>query len=174
MRLVDGKNRARRVGGRRVAVGVALLLSVAACESPAPEEPFAPVIDRAGAFVLASVGGLALPIGYGSANTPASGSTLIMADTLTLQADGRARRVLALQFRPGYNPCSPSPCTVTYSRKEEVSGSWGARGFVVTLRDPFAPAVPVTSRFSLAGDTLIVTRVYNGEFAGGEWRYIRR
>jgi hypothetical protein len=133
------------------------------------DEPLGPAAEVAGVYKLADIAGAALPTRYGI-STPASGRYELLADTLTLSADGTIRRVRVLRQYPGYNACTVFFCPPpTILREDGTRGTWVSRDGIVTLRysDPFELR---SGEVRLDG-TLVVTEPpgYNP----GAWRYMR-
>ena len=134
------------------------------------DEPLGPEAEVAGVYVLTDIAGTVLPTRLGL-STPASGRHELLADTLTLSADGTIRRVMILRQYPGYNTCTARFCPPTDSRDDGTRGTWVSRDSVVTLR--YGDAVELTRSGGVEADGALVVTEPPG-FNSGAWRYRRQ
>lgn len=150
----------------------AALLAVAClCIGCRGDDPLRPQAEVSGAYVLTDIGGAVLPTRIGP-STPASGRYELLADTLTLAADGTIRRVQALRQYPGYNTCTASFCPPpTDSRDDGARGTWVSRDSVVMLR--YGDAVESTRTGKIGADGALVVTEPPG-YNPGAWRYRRQ
>ena len=135
------------------------------------DEPLRPQAEVAGVYVLTDIAGQVLPTRVGP-TSPASGRWELLADTLTLAADGTIRSVQVLRHYFGYSNNPGRLLPPEDERRDRIAGTWVSRDRVVTLQ--YGETVEQTRLGSIGPDgALVVTEPTSLSFNPGEWRYRR-